>query len=272
MKLNINFLQTGGVPLTNDLMGDIMSAVKFYDVLGELAGNLTIISGCEIVGTNVGSGVVAIDGDLLYFEGGAIVSTVYVYTEQIAKTFQDQVDKILIEKKTVRFGNGTVNYNWADFFRLETLKEIQQKVNNSVSIDDFNLLKARVEVLEMKTAPIQNGGIVWAWFKPLAEIPAGWKECLDTRGKTIVGLDPNDVDFFNLKSTLGEKKHALTISELPSHSHGYDRAKNYGSASGNAIGHPDLGFDYMQTSSVGGNQAHNNIQPSIIAYFIEPNF
>lgn len=50
MKLNINFLQTGGVPLTNDLMGDIMSAVKFYDVLGELAGNLTIISGCEIVG------------------------------------------------------------------------------------------------------------------------------------------------------------------------------------------------------------------------------
>ncbi|MEI7486864.1 MAG: hypothetical protein WCJ72_05550, partial [Chryseobacterium sp.] len=112
MKLNINFLQTGGVPLTNDLMGDIMSAVKFYDVLGELAGNLTIISGCEIVGTNVSPGVVAIEGDLLYFEGGAMVSTVYIYTEQIAKTFQDQVDKILIEKKTVRFGSGTVNYNW----------------------------------------------------------------------------------------------------------------------------------------------------------------
>ena len=272
MRININFLQTGGVPLTNDLMAVIMEAVSTYNVLGDLAGNLTILSGCIITGQNVGAGVVVVDGDVLYFEGGTMVSTVYVHTEEITKTFQDTTDKVLIVKKTVKFGSGTISYNWADFFRLETLKEIQLKVNNGVTQQQFDILAADIDVLKLKTAPIINGGIVWAWFKPKNEIPAGWKECLDTRGKTIVGLDPNDPDFSQLKAVLGTKKHQLTIPELPEHSHGYDRAKNYGSASGNATGHPDLGFDYMQTSKVGSNQPHNNIQPSIIAYFIEPNF
>lgn len=273
MKYSFNFLQTGGVPLTNDLMSLIEQAYGIFEVLGDLAGNLTILSGCTTIGTNVNPGIVSIEGKIYYFEGGQISTTVYIHENEIQKTFQDTSTKTLIYEKTVKFGTGAVtSYNWADFIKLETLKEIQTKVNSGVSQSDFDTLIARVNVLELKTAPIINGGIVWAWFKPVNEIPVGWKECLDTRGKTIVGLDPNDIDFANLKGTLGEKKHTLTVPELPSHSHGYDRAKNYGSASGNSIGHPDLGFDYMQTSSVGGNQAHNNIQPSIIAYFIEPNF
>lgn len=273
MKLNINFLQTGGVPLTNDLMQDIMSAIQLYDVLGSLAGHLTIISGCEITGNNVSPGVVAIGNEVLYFEGGGIVPTVYIHTEEIQKTFEDQTDKVLILKKSVKFGSGTTNYNWDDFFRLKTLKEIQIKAFNSASQTELNEVKQDVELLKLKTAPIVNGGIAWAWFKPLNEIPAGWKECTDIRGKVIVGLDPNDPDFLNLKGTLGAKKHTLTVAEMPSHSHRTPTFAN-GSASGNAVGHPDNWIDNnrkVESDYVGGNQPHNNIQPSIIAYFIEPN-
>ncbi|BFO64133.1 phage baseplate protein [Chryseobacterium sp. KCF3-3] len=273
MRYNFKFLQTGGVPLTNDLMSLIEEAYGIFEVLGDLSGNLTILSGCDITGTNVTPGIVAIEGKLYYFEGGSIVSTVYIHKEDIQKTFEDQTTKTLIEKRTVRFGSGAVNYNWADFVKLKTLKEIQSKVDNSVSQDDFDALVTRVEVLEMKTAPIINGGVVWAWFKPVAEIPAGWKECIDIRGKVIVGLDPNDVDFSTLKGTIGAKKHTLTLAEMPSHSHRTPTFAN-GSASGNAVGHPDNWIDNnrkVESDYVGGNQPHNNIQPSIIAYFIEPN-
>lgn len=272
MRISINFLQTGGVPLTADLMAVIMDAMSTYNVLGDLAGNLTILSGCVLTGQNVSPGVVVVDGDVLYFEGGTVFSTVYVHTEQITETFQDQTDKILVEKKTVKFGTGSVNYNWDDFIRLQTLKEIQEKVNNSVTIQQFNDLKAEVEILKTKTAPIQNGGIAWPWFLPKDEIPAGWKECLDLRGKVVVGLDPNDPDFAILKSTLGEKYHQLTIAELARHRH-YGQSMTYAEVwKGNGFKPDDFNNQDGFTEYEGGDQPHNNIQPSIIAYFIEPNF
>ena len=271
MKLNINFLQTGGVPLTNDLMQDIMSAIQLYDVLGSLAGHLTIISGCEITGNNVSPGVVAINGEVFYFEGGNIVPSVYVHSEQILKTFEDQTDKVLILKQTVKFGSGAANYNWSDFVRLQTLKEIQSKVNNSVSQQEFAVVKADIELLKLKTAPIINGGIAWAWFKPAADIPAGWKECTDIRGRVIVGLDPNDSDFSLLKGTIGAKTHKLTEAEMPRHRH-YGQSMVYAESwKGNGFKPDEWNNDDGWTDYTGGDQPHNNIQPSVIAYFIEPN-
>ncbi|PIF44932.1 hypothetical protein CLU96_1931 [Chryseobacterium sp. 52] len=272
MRYQFKFLQTGGVPLTNDLMALIEEAYGIFEVLGDLSGNLTILSGCEIIGTNVSPGVVAIEGKLYYFEGGSIVSTVYIHTEEIQKTFEDSTTKTLIEKKTVRFGSGSVNYNWGDFVKLKTLKEIQSKVDNSVSIDDFNLLKDRVAVLEMKTAPIQNGAIAWPWFLPKDEIPAGWKECIDLRGKTIVGLDPDDPDFSILKAILGEKFHQLTILEMPRHRH-YGKSMVYAETwKGNGFKPDDYNNEDGYTEYEGGDKPHNNMQPSIIAYYIEPDF
>ncbi|GAA5096966.1 hypothetical protein GCM10023210_31410 [Chryseobacterium ginsengisoli] len=278
MRINIKWLQTGGVPLTNDVMAVVMESIETYNVLGDLAGHLTILSGCVITGQNVSPGVVAINGDVLYFEGGNIYTNVYVHTEEIVKTFQDTTDKVLVEKKVVKFGDSSTQYLWSEFFRLETLKSLQIKVNNSVSITDFNALKDEVEVLKIKTAPIINGGIVWAWFKPVDEIPDGWKEAIDIRGKTIVGLDPNDIDpanfsFATLKGTLGEKRHKLTVSELPSHAHGTTSGREkVGTGNQNGASANGGGGSNFNNPSVGGDQPHNNIQPSIIAYFIEPNF
>lgn len=296
MRLNIKFLETGGVPLTNDLMNMLQEAYSIYDVLGDIAGHLTILSGCNVTGQNVSPGIVVINGNVLYFEGGLITSTVYINTEVIKKTFQSQEYKALIEIKTVKFGLSTPDnqWNWQDFVKLETLKSIQDKVNNTVSRQEFDTAKADIALLKQKTAPIVNGGIVWAWFKPVNEIPEGWKEAKSIRGKTIVGLDPDDPELSNLKSVLGEKAHKLLVSEMAEHVH-----RMFG---GGGINTPALvdqpswtaaavgdspndnsdwnykvttapGDAYAGTSSkVGGNQPHNNMQPSIIANFIEPNF
>ena len=264
MKLNVNFLQTGGVPLTNDLMASIMEAVKFYDVIGDLAGNLTIVSGCDFVSgstTVVNPGVVAINGELLPFEGGSIFATVFVYTEDVFKTFEDQNSKVLVQKKTVKFGNASTSYNWADFEVLPKLKTL-------------NTILSRIEVLEKKTAPIINGGIVLPWRKPADKIPDGWKECTDIRGKTIVGLDPNDNMFKNLGASVGTKTHTLSIEELPEHDHGVLEYAGAGSPATNKRLNASVTgqFSSSKTTSTGSGNPHNNVQPSHIAYYIEPNF
>ena len=39
------------------------------------------------------------------------------------------------------------------------------------------------------------------------------------KGKTLVCVDENDNDFKIVKQTGGEKKHKLTIEEMPNHTH-----------------------------------------------------
>ena len=272
MKLNIEFLQTGGLPLTNDLMATLQDAFNVYEVLGDIAGDKTILKGCELIGSNVNPGIVAINGEILPFEGGLLASTVYIQTEEFSETFQDQLDKVLVRKRKVKFGNSAASLNWSDFVRLEVLKDIQVKVNNSATKQQFEQLAAEVEALKQKTAPIINGGIVWPWRKPVSEIPTGWKECIDFRGKTIVHYDPNDSDFANLNTNFGSKKHILTIDEMPRHSHGIAEYAGSPGMNGNHLSAPTNGGASPITLPTGGDQPHNNVQPSRIAMYIEPNF
>lgn len=292
MRINIKFLQTGGVPLTNDLMDTLQDAYSIFNVLGDVAGHLTILSGCIVTGQSVSPGIVVINGDVLYFEGGLISSTVYINTQQITKTFQDQTDKILIEKKTVKFGLSSVTYNWADFVRLDTLKVMMEKINAAASQQDLTAIISRIELLEMKTAPIQNNGIVMIWPRT-TPIPAFWKECTDLRGRTPIGYDPNyaynsaihaiNYQLNQVGANIGALSEALTVAQLAKHSHSAFVNNDWGgpypsqghSTGGNMgysiVGGGDNGWSYSVRTE-GGDKPHNNVQPSRVVIFIEPNF
>ena len=75
---------------------------------------------------------------------------------------------------------------------------------------------------------------------------------------------------FTSGKTYGEYKHKLTIQEMPNHSHKFNDCKwvdgkgNIQSASNNSWF--DGGF-LSFTTTTGGDQAHNNLQPSIVTYF-----
>ena len=93
-------------------------------------------------------------------------------------------------------------------------------------------------------------------------------------GRVLVGVDEADTDFSNAEKTGGEKKHLLTVEEMPSHSHpisryspsgtGFDQSqRKLAAAPNNGTG--VAGGVY--TNPVGGNIAHNNLQPFMTVYF-----
>ncbi|WP_312091086.1 hypothetical protein [Chryseobacterium sp.] len=275
MRLNFKFMQTDGVPLTADLMDQIQEAYKIFNVLGNVAGHLTILQGCEVNGTLVSPGIVAIDGDVLYFEGGTVNNTVYIHQEDITKVFKNQISKVLIEKKTVKFGNSTTTYNWADFVRILTLKEIKESLASKADLTTVLSILERVMKLEIKTAPIVNGGVILPFRKPASEIPFGWKECTDTTGKMLIHCDPNDVDFSTLGATVGNKTIVLTKNNLPNLDTQFGVIQPYegNPQSGGFDGGGNVWRNKTITINPGGNSTPVKvINPGTIVNFIEPNF
>lgn len=92
------------------------------------------------------------------------------------------------------------------------------------------------------------------------------------KGKAIVGVDEDDEDFATAGLTLGEKKHTLTNNEAPAHTHGLLMAyastnvPAYKECTGFANSDTPQGTYADPVQSSGGNQPHNNIQPSMTFY------
>ena len=96
-------------------------------------------------------------------------------------------------------------------------------------------------------------------------------------GNVPVGYNSADTDFGTVGKTGGEKKHTLTTSEMPSHSHtpqwaGYNMALSKGKSSGYSLTHNGKGSKSsgnIVTTNTGGGAAHNNLQPyAVIKYII----
>ncbi len=97
------------------------------------------------------------------------------------------------------------------------------------------------------------------------------------KGRTLVGVDTSDTDFNTVKKTGGEKKHTLTVAEMPKHKHSLAYGPN--------INGEDLGWDFSLTTAAassatsgrgwsgnlgtkaeGNGQAHNNMPPYFTCY------
>ena len=89
-------------------------------------------------------------------------------------------------------------------------------------------------------------------------------------GRVLVGVDENDSDFNASIKTGGEKKHTLTIAEMPSHSHGQNVTANSGGTAlrrdWSSDGDGGIYDQGVSTNSTGGGGSHNNLQPYITVY------
>lgn len=99
-------------------------------------------------------------------------------------------------------------------------------------------------------------------------------------GRVPVGVDASQTEFNAVEKTGGEKAHALTINEMPSHTHEisyrpigdpsddpFALFKSDGGITGtyNSPG-TELSQDALEAKAAGGGRAHNNLQPYITCY------
>lgn len=87
----------------------------------------------------------------------------------------------------------------------------------------------------------------------------------DGRGRVLVGMDGTS-DFLIQGTKGGEKAHLLTPSEMPSHNHflGPDINGTTPQPDLNVFGNYATGDGTVYTSSTGGGQIHNNLQPYLV--------
>ena len=278
----INFIQTGGVPLTNNVAAEFEKAYSIFNAYGALAGDKTIISGCVENGSSVSDGFIYVNNELFYFEGGSKSDNIFLNVQNIDKVFEDQNPKTLIKIRTLKFGNAIDNvWAWSDFKRIDTMLSLMLRLDT---------LEASQTITNAKLAIFTKGGVVFPWFKAVEDIPEGFAPVWNIAGKTIVGLDPNDTDFDTVGKLFGSKKHYLSIEEMPIHKHSTspfnkfvakasDLSNNSSSSasfdkdsSSTELAIGNLNATQMITAtekSIGGNQPHNNVQPSIVANYIE---
>ena len=88
-------------------------------------------------------------------------------------------------------------------------------------------------------------------------------------GRVMVGLDSGDTDFDTAEETGGAKTHALTIAEMPAHSHTFTAFQTT-SGSNNRTGGGALSASAStSTASTGGGAAHTIVQPYIVVYMFK---
>ena len=87
-------------------------------------------------------------------------------------------------------------------------------------------------------------------------------------GRVMVGLDSGDTDFDTVEEIGGAKTHALSIAEMPAHSHTYTLENTRGTGSPGA-GNGDSSFSTPNTSTVGSGAAHTIVQPYIVVYMFK---
>lgn len=201
----INFNQTGGFPLSTDILNQLQANYQIFSALGSFAGNLGILIGCEDVGGKVMPGVMIINGEIIEFEGGLLSDNVIISETLENKIFEDGQAKPTIVSRVAIFGNSLNAYPWADFYRVKTQKSL---------VD-------RIKALEDKPNPIPIG-LVAIWNKPSnIPLPLGWQEVVDLKGKLPAGILEGDSDFGTIGQTGGGKSQAILKTHLPAVGVGY---------------------------------------------------
>lgn len=248
--------QTGGFPLTTNTLDFLQSSLLLMQELGNVAGDLAIIRGCETTGTQVSSGVVYINGELLPFEGGTIGTNVIIRETATQKHFEDGTTKPVEIRRVAMFGNGSTSYAWSDFTRIKPLKALQEEKEDKITVANLSEKLTKLEALVKKTIPI---GLVAIWDRPADEIPSGWVEHTELRGRVPAGQ--GNGDFQNLGSVIGESKHTLSVDELPMHHHAPNGVFNNYITFGNKINNRytvngdtnDRGSDIEYALGIGGS-------------------
>lgn len=139
-------------------------------------------------------------------------------------------------------------------------------------IQGVNILELKVDIL---SRPVRVGEIFITTQEYATATQVAARHGYGTwvrfaEGRTLVGYSStadNGEQYRIMKNTFGENTHKLTVAEMPNHNHTLPGENTSAMTGGGAAG--GTVTTQKPTSYSGGDQPHNNIQPSIVvAYWL----
>ncbi len=299
-------------PIDCETMDAMQTNIALLQVLGNIAGNKTILSGCEPEqnGTRRKAGYVFVktkdfpEGEVLYWEGGNVSGGMYVNQEVVQVTAQGYEFPQAYTVRSLVAGVGSENFSWSDFKTFKTPRELEEydKTQDAkiallappplgiVQIWAGKVVPSGYELCEGQQLKISEYPALYAaigstynsafsYTGSRYSTMSGYFRLPDLRGRFLVGYNASDGDYNAYGRIGGEKKHALTTSEMPSHSHNvrdYYYIEAYssggmsgneyvgGSRSGSAKTDNDNNYLYYRnhnTDSAGSGYSHENRPP-----------
>ena len=149
------------------------------------------------------------------------------------------------------------------------------KYKGNTPLTSENINKAQIELLKM-AFPIGSQYVTQDETNPKEILNFGTWERL--KGKVCLGLDENDTDLNAIGKTGGEKTHKLTVEEMPSHRHNFQKTDGVGwnalvdDGSNSTFGckieqHDGYNAKSCDMNNTGGDKPHNNMQPyEVVGY------
>ena len=150
------------------------------------------------------------------------------------------------------------------------IENVKTNAVSIVSVSETSQDSDLIKQLKLAMNPVGTILTTTNSANPTTYIGGTWERY--GQGRALVGVDENDDDFSAIGKTGGEKKHTLTIEEMPSHAHSMGRTANSGSSdySGQKVMGAPFNSSFYQTSAAtnptGGDKAHNNLQPYVAVY------
>lgn len=297
-------------PLDCDTLDMLQANTALAAALGNIAGDRLILTGCDLSnnGTQRTAGYVFVrtkdypHGEIMYWEGGVISGGMYVKLEDVPVNAQGYEYPKAYTRRTLAAGVGKENFKWSDFKKPKTSSELEAQIAGladkvaaaaaqSVS-EPLGIVKmwAGVKIPE-KYALCDGAALKTSEYPELYEAlgtsfntsvnyngtryttQSGFFRLPDLRGRFIAGYNDVDTEYNRYGNAGGEKKHQLTINEMPSHNHGLKfRTEKWGD-NANRRPFPDLngsdGYTAV-TQYTGGGASHENRPPYyVLAYIIK---
>ncbi|CAD0007567.1 hypothetical protein [Flavobacterium salmonis] len=152
-----DFTLLNGYPLNQTSLDRMQTAYSIFNALGNIVGEKTIISGCELTGSNVSNGVVYVNGEVFEFRGGVVQTKVIIKEDATNLVYKNNNSYPVVKTRYVTFGSGVDSIDWADFKRGFATKDILAGLLGKADQTSFDALADAFALVYTKMLTIETG-------------------------------------------------------------------------------------------------------------------